>query len=64
MHMKSPMEVELSRAQTLTKLSLIMHRRANRVIDVMGRWSKLDAGQIAETIEWLKGIKETAARRP
>jgi len=62
-HMKSPAEVEIARAQTLGKLSQIMNKRGNRIIDMMGRWSKLDASQVNQTVEWLKGIKETAARR-
>jgi hypothetical protein len=62
-HMKSPAEVEMARAQTLGKLSQILNKRGNRVIDVMGRWSKLDPSQISETVNWLKGIKDAAARR-
>lgn len=61
-HMQSPAEVEMARAQTLGKLSQIMGKRGNRVIDVMGRWSKLDAAQISATVDWLKGIKDAARR--
>ena len=53
-------EVELSREQTLETLSSILKRpQRNRVIDIMGRWAKLDAGQVEEMLDWLQGIKAT-----
>ncbi|WP_149537783.1 Nmad2 family putative nucleotide modification protein [Siccirubricoccus phaeus] len=54
----TPNQVEIGRAQTLGKLSEILVRpRANRVIDVIGRWSKLDEVQIGKMLDWLSGIK-------
>lgn len=50
--------VELGRAQTLDKLANILGRpKANRVIDVMSRWAKLDEKQVAAMLDWLNGIK-------
>jgi len=59
--LKTAREVEIGRAQTLPKLSQILDRRGNRIIDVVSRWSKLDERQIGEMVDWLKGIKATAA---
>jgi hypothetical protein len=55
-------EVELGRAQTLRKLSAVLNRPGNRAIDIVSRWSKLDEMQVHELVDWLKGIKATAAR--
>lgn len=57
-HLSKPSQVEAGRAQTLDQLSTILQRpKANRVIDVMGRWAKLDERQIGQTLDWLRGIK-------
>lgn len=54
-------EVAIGRAQTLDKLSTILQRpKANRVIDIMSRWAKVDERQVAQMLEWLGGIKATA----
>jgi len=57
--LSTPQEVELGRQQTLGKLGDILGRRrgANRVIDAMGRMSKLDEPQVAQILDWLSGIK-------
>lgn len=55
-------EVALGRDQTLPKLSELLGKRGNRVIDVMSRWSKLDEQQVKSMLDWLQGIKATAAR--
>jgi Nucleotide modification associated domain 2 len=57
--LSTPQEVELGRQQTLGKLGDILGRRrgANRVIDAMGRWSKLKESQVAQMLDWLSGIK-------
>jgi Nucleotide modification associated domain 2 len=55
-------EVELGRGQSLAKLSSILDKRGNRVIDVMSRWAKLDEDHVRELLDWLRGIK-TAAQR-
>jgi len=56
--LETPVEVARGRSETLDRLSSILERpRANRVIDVMGRWAKLDDAQIEKTLDWLRGIK-------
>lgn len=55
-------EVALGRDQTLPKLSDLLGKRGNRVIDVMSRWSRLDEQQIKSMLDWLQGIKTAAAR--
>ena len=59
--LKTPREVEIGRAQTLPKLSQILDRRGNRIIDVVSRWKKLDERQVSDMVDWLKGIKTAAA---
>jgi hypothetical protein len=57
-----PAEVARGRNETLDRLSTILERpRANRVIDVMGRWAKLDEAQVEKTLDWLRGIKAQSA---
>lgn len=59
--LKSPSEVEIGRNETLEKLSSILGRpRGNRVIDVMGRWAKLDPSQVSTMLTWLNGAKDRA----
>jgi hypothetical protein len=55
-------EVALGRSQSLEKLSNIIGKRGNRIIDVMSRWSKLSEHQVQEMLAWLQGIKTAAAR--
>jgi hypothetical protein len=55
-------EVALARAQTLPKLSDLIGKRGNRVFDVMSRWAKLDEDQVRGMLNWLNGIKASAAR--
>ena len=59
--LKTPREVELGREQSLPKISEILNRRGNRLIDVVSRWSKLDERQVGQVVDWLKGIKAEAA---
>lgn len=61
--LRSQKEVELGRNESLAKMSQVLDRRGNRMIDVVSRWAKLDEKQVAETLDWLKGIKATAAGR-
>jgi hypothetical protein len=60
--LETPREVELGRMQSLEKLSSVLGKRGNRVIDVMSRWSKLDEAQVRDLLAWLQGIKATATR--
>lgn len=56
--LETPAEVARGRNETLERLSSILEkRRANRVIDVMGRWARLNQPQIEKTLDWLQGIK-------
>ena len=58
--METPQEVERSRSETLTNLAKIFDQPpANRVIDLLGRWRRLDAKQVSELIAWLQGIKSS-----
>jgi hypothetical protein len=50
-------EVALGRAQSLEKLSVLLGKSGNRVIDVMGRFAKLDEQQVLDLLAWLRGIK-------
>ncbi|MCW2370751.1 hypothetical protein [Sphingobium sp. B11D3D] len=60
--LETPAEVARGRSETLDRLSSILEkRRANRVIDVMGRWARLDQVQIEKTLDWLQGIKQQSA---
>lgn len=54
-------EVTLGRQQTLGKLSDVLGKRGNRVIDVMSRWAKLNQSQVEDMLSWLQGIKASAA---
>lgn len=60
--LETPAEVARGRSETLDRLSTILEKpRANRVIDVMGRWARLDEAQIEKTLDWLRGIKAQPA---
>jgi hypothetical protein len=54
-------EVAMGREQTLPKLSELLGKKGNRVIDVMSRLAKLDENQVQEMLSWLQGIKASAA---
>jgi hypothetical protein len=54
-------EVEMGREQTLPKLSELLGKKGNRVIDVMSRWAKLDESQVQDMLSWLQGIKASGA---
>jgi hypothetical protein len=59
--LESPAEVELGRKRSLAKLGDVFGKRANRAIDIFGRWGKLNEDQIKELVAWLEGIKRDAA---
>jgi hypothetical protein len=57
----TPPQVQRGRAETLDRLATILERpRTNRVIDLMGRWAKLDEIQVSQTLDWLRGIASSA----
>ncbi len=59
--LETPPEIQRGRTETLDRLATILERpRANRVIDLMGRWAKLDAAQVDQTLDWLRGITNSA----
>jgi hypothetical protein len=58
--LESEKEVELGRNHSLDKLSSMLGKRGNRMIDVMGRWAKLDEGQVEDLLAWLRGVKASA----
>lgn len=53
----TPQEVARGRAETMNVLSDVFGKNGNRVIDIMGRWRKLDAAQITRVVTWLQDIK-------
>jgi hypothetical protein len=59
--LESDREVAMGREQTLPKLSELLGKRGNRVIDVMGRMAKLNETQVQDMLSWLQGIKASAA---
>ena len=59
--LKTPKEIALGRDQTLGKLSDVLGKKGNRVIDVMSRWAKLDERQVDDLVNWLRGIKAEAS---
>ncbi|MGH6882101.1 hypothetical protein [Hypericibacter sp.] len=60
--LSSPDNVELGRRETLPLLSKIMGRPdARRVIDAMGRMSKLNEDQVLALLGWFARIKKAAA---
>lgn len=59
--LKTEKEVQIGREQTLGKLSDLLGKRGNRVIDVMSRWAKLDESQVQDMVSWLQGIKAASA---
>lgn len=60
--MASPEEVQRARDETMGKLAQVLGRPpSNRIIDLLGRWRRLDESQVRELIVWLAGIKATTA---
>ena len=60
--MTSAEEVQRSRDETMGRLAQVLQRPpSNRIIDLLGRWRRLDESQVRELITWLAGIKATTA---
>ena len=60
--MTSTEEVQRARDETMGKLAQILKRPpSNRIIDLLGRWRRLDEMQVRELTTWLSGIKATTA---
>ena len=60
--MTSMEEVQRARDETMVKLAQVLQRApSNRIIDLLGRWRRLDETQVRELITWLSGIKATTA---
>ena len=57
----TPNEVERSRNESVSKLAEIIESPpSNRIIDLLGRWRKLDEVQVNEIVNWLTGIKTSS----
>ena len=50
-------QIARGRSETLAKLSEIFGREGNRVFDVIGRFRKMDEGQVNQMRDWLDEIK-------
>lgn len=48
--------IEQAREETLAFLGQLFNKPGNRVHDVIGRWRKLDAGQIDHTVAWIRKL--------
>lgn len=59
-----PAEVALGREETLKFLSQLRAKPANRVIDVIGRASKLQVTEVDAVLEWFDRIKKVANGQP
>lgn len=56
----SPREVEVARQQTLMILQRLFQRHGNRVVDVLGRWRRMNEEQINQLDAWMAKIKADA----
>ena len=56
--LSQPDEIQRGRDQTLAKISETMGKQGNRVIDIIGRMSKLDDLQAEDLLQWLNHLKE------
>lgn len=50
--------IERAREQTIPILSDIFEKPGSRIIDIIGRWRKLDQEQIGELVGWMKRVGE------
>lgn len=55
--LSTPEQVARGRAETLGALGAIFGREGNRVFDVIGRFRKMDQGQVGQMRDWLEAIK-------
>ncbi|WP_025898019.1 hypothetical protein [Sneathiella glossodoripedis] len=55
--METTAEIQSSRQHTISLLQEIFERRGNRVIDIMGRWRKINEDQIRQIDNFLREIK-------
>lgn len=58
--LETPAEVEQGRADTVRILREILKKQGYAPVNIMGRWSKLDVGQIDELNQWLRSLKKKA----
>ncbi len=58
--LRSKEEIELARQETLPILRSVLGREGESPIKVIGRWSKLNAGQIISLRDWLEDLKVRA----
>jgi hypothetical protein len=56
-HIADPKQVELAREETLSFLKSTFAKDGNRVVDIIGRSSRMEERQIRGMLEWLESIK-------
>lgn len=59
-HLSDENEIDIGRGRTLNFLSGLRNRPANRVIDVIGRASKLEDEEVKKILAWFDQIKKDA----
>ena len=51
-------EIEKGRNETVSVLSRIFRKPANRSFDVVPRWRRMDSGQVNEMKDWLRSLTQ------
>jgi hypothetical protein len=55
---ETPEEIARARSETLDILSDIFQKPGQKIYDIIGRWRRLDEGQIGQLIEWIQDVKQ------
>ena len=55
---ETPEEIARARSETLDILSDICQKPGQKICDIIGRWRRLDEGQIGQLIEWIQDVKQ------
>ena len=50
-------EISRARTETLDVISSVFQKTGQRVLDIIGRWRRLDDFQIAQMLNWMQGLK-------
>ncbi|RYE21368.1 MAG: hypothetical protein EOP45_09665 [Sphingobacteriaceae bacterium] len=59
-HIANPEQVALARIETLGLLKSIFAKDGERVVDIIGRSSKMEERQVLGILEWLESIKKAS----
>jgi len=59
---QTPGAVEIARSETISVLQELFKRRGDTVHKVMGRWRRLDSGQIQYLREWIGDVNSRGSR--